>query len=133
MNRHRKSVRVAPYVSAEGDIPVSLAPDTCLFFAYVHGRRLEAVSYEALTDAIAMALDEPQAEELEPVYCTSYCNQGHSLIDGAPIDHECRKIPVYLLEAEKEDKPGYTEQFFDWAEKHRKPHKGRPIRVRQLV
>lgn len=33
-------------------------------------------------------------------YCTTYCNKGHRLSDGKPVDHECRIIPPSALEAE---------------------------------
>ncbi len=34
------------------------------------------------------------------IYCTTYCNHGHRLGDGRPVDHECRKIPPAALRAE---------------------------------
>lgn len=36
------------------------------------------------------------------IYCTSYCNQGHRVKDGMPVDHECRVIPPKALKAEIE-------------------------------
>jgi hypothetical protein len=36
-----------------------------------------------------------------PIYCTTYCNFGHYLDNGAPVDHECRRLPVAALEAER--------------------------------
>lgn len=35
------------------------------------------------------------------IYCTSYCNKGHDLDTGKPINHECRKLPTAALEAER--------------------------------
>ncbi len=35
------------------------------------------------------------------IYCSSYCNQGHKLSDGKPINHECYILPVKALEAER--------------------------------
>lgn len=35
------------------------------------------------------------------VYCTSYCNQGHRLSDGKPVNHECVIIPPRALRAEQ--------------------------------
>ena len=37
------------------------------------------------------------------IYCTSYCNRGHRLSDGKPVQHECRIIPPAALEAERND------------------------------
>ena len=34
------------------------------------------------------------------VYCTSYCNHGHDVKTGNPVDHECHVIPPKALEAE---------------------------------
>lgn len=36
------------------------------------------------------------------VYCTTYCNQGHRLSDGKPVDHECHILPPKALQAERE-------------------------------
>lgn len=36
------------------------------------------------------------------IYCTSYCNRGHDLRDGAPVAHECYVLPVAALQAEME-------------------------------
>lgn len=35
------------------------------------------------------------------IYCSTYCNRGHRMSDGMPIEHECRVIPVAALEAER--------------------------------
>jgi len=35
-------------------------------------------------------------------YVTTYCNQAHSLKTGAPIGHECYRLPPAALEAERE-------------------------------
>jgi hypothetical protein len=35
------------------------------------------------------------------VYCTTYCNQGHRMRDGAPIQHECYRLPPAAIEAER--------------------------------
>lgn len=37
-----------------------------------------------------------------PIYCTSFCNFGHYLNTGRPIDHECYIIPPRLLRAERD-------------------------------
>jgi hypothetical protein len=39
------------------------------------------------------------------VYCTSFCNQGHSLKTGRPIGHECYIIPPRLLRMESDLPP----------------------------
>lgn len=37
----------------------------------------------------------------DKIYCSTYCNKGHRMSDGMPIEHECRVIPVAALEAER--------------------------------
>ena len=39
---------------------------------------------------------------VETFYCTSYCNKGHNLRTGRPVNHECRIIPPSALRAERE-------------------------------
>ncbi len=34
------------------------------------------------------------------IYCTTYCNFGHYVATGAPVQHECRTIPPKALKAE---------------------------------
>ncbi len=36
----------------------------------------------------------------DEIYCTTYCNKGHRVRDGKPVDHECRIIPPKALAAE---------------------------------
>ena len=36
------------------------------------------------------------------VYCTTYCNFGHRMSDGKPIEHECAILPPEALRAERE-------------------------------
>lgn len=36
------------------------------------------------------------------IYCTSYCNQGHRLSDGKPVQHECYVLPPAALQAERD-------------------------------
>jgi hypothetical protein len=35
-------------------------------------------------------------------YVTTFCNQGHRMKDGKPVDHECFVIPPAALEAERD-------------------------------
>lgn len=35
-------------------------------------------------------------------YCTTYCNHGHRLSDGKPVDHECHVLPPKALQAERD-------------------------------
>ena len=35
-------------------------------------------------------------------YYSTYCNKGHRMRDGKPIEHECRIIPPAALWAERE-------------------------------
>lgn len=34
------------------------------------------------------------------IYCTTYCNRGHFVQTGRPVDHECYIIPPKALQAE---------------------------------
>jgi hypothetical protein len=36
------------------------------------------------------------------IYCTSFCNFGHSLKNGKPIAHECYVLPIAALQAERD-------------------------------
>lgn len=36
------------------------------------------------------------------IYCSSYCNFGHYLDTGRPIDHECIVIPPEALALERD-------------------------------
>ena len=36
------------------------------------------------------------------IYLTSYCNHGHYLNDGKPVDHECHVLPPRALQLERE-------------------------------
>jgi len=36
------------------------------------------------------------------IFCTSYCNHGHSMTTGRPVNHECIIIPPAALAAERE-------------------------------
>lgn len=38
--------------------------------------------------------------KLEDIYVSTYCNFAHRLVDGKPIEHECRVLPVKALRAE---------------------------------
>lgn len=40
-------------------------------------------------------------EKNKEIYCSTYCNHGHRLSDGKPIEHECLVIPPKALEAGK--------------------------------
>jgi hypothetical protein len=35
------------------------------------------------------------------VYCTTFCNRAHRLLDGKPIQHECYILPPEALRAER--------------------------------
>jgi hypothetical protein len=37
---------------------------------------------------------------LPEIYCTTYCNHGHEVETGEPVDHECITIPPEALAAE---------------------------------
>ena len=36
------------------------------------------------------------------IYMSTYCNKGHRLSDGRPVDHECVILPPKALQAERE-------------------------------
>ena len=36
------------------------------------------------------------------IYCSTYCNFGHDMDTGEPVDHECIDIPPEVLEAERD-------------------------------
>lgn len=36
------------------------------------------------------------------VYCTSFCNRGHRLDNGHPVDHECYVLDPVRLQAERD-------------------------------
>lgn len=40
--------------------------------------------------------------ESSDIYCTSFCNKGHRLKTGRPVDHECYILPPAALKAERE-------------------------------
>jgi hypothetical protein len=37
------------------------------------------------------------------IYCTSYCNKGHRLLDGMPVNHMCHILPPKALQLEREE------------------------------
>jgi hypothetical protein len=51
------------------------------------------------------------------IYCTTYCNHGHRVSDGKPVDHECITIPPKALQAEID---GDFEKAIDIMEKRGK-------------
>lgn len=60
------------------------------------------------------------------IYTSSFCNFGHDLSDGAPIDHECYVIPPAALEAER---GGCDSSHPEWQKfyKNRRHHNGRKL------
>lgn len=40
------------------------------------------------------------SNEDDPIYVTTFCNQGHSLRDGQPIEHECYQLSPIKLRVE---------------------------------
>jgi hypothetical protein len=53
-------------------------------------------------EKVGVSASEPYPE-VEHIYCTSFCNQGHRMSDGKPINHECYILNPAALEAERED------------------------------
>ena len=37
------------------------------------------------------------------IYLTSYCNMAHNTKTGMPVGHQCRKLPVKMLQAEMDN------------------------------
>jgi len=62
--------------------------------------------------------DEPE------VYCTSFCNKGHRMRDGMPIDHECYVIPPTLLRLERDEAPERDDAWFKWSQGPRRISNG---------
>jgi hypothetical protein len=62
-----------------------------------------------------------QKPKLGAVYHTSYCNHGHRLFDGRPVDHECYVLPPAALQAEREDRIDDALRIM-----HEDPHQPRP-------
>jgi len=57
------------------------------------------------------------------IFCTSFCNQGHRLSDGKPVDHECYVLPTEALHAERAGKFERAQEILAlW--KDRRPHRG---------
>lgn len=55
-----------------------------------------------------------QKKDLE-VYTTSFCNKGHRLEDGKPVNHECYIIPPKALQLECEGKTQEAIEVMDAA------------------
>lgn len=36
------------------------------------------------------------------IYCSSFCNRGHKLSNGMPVDHQCYVLDPRLLQKERE-------------------------------
>jgi len=57
----------------------------------------ELAACEQVTREFWKLREEKPGEE---IYCSSYCNFGHRVRDGKPVEHECRIIPPQALQAE---------------------------------
>ncbi len=69
--------------------------------------------------------DSLAAQEVRSaVYCTSFCNHGHRLRDGMPVEHQCYRIPPNLLEAERQDSPNKMQLWSEWSGTHRQVRRG---------
>jgi len=66
----------------------------------------------------------PAARAKEPaaIYCTSYCNHGHRVDDGVPVEHECYVLPPAALAAEMEG--DYERAQFLLAGTNKRAHRG---------
>ena len=59
------------------------------------------------------------------IYCTSFCNQGHRIRDGVPIDHECYVLPPAALAAERSGDVAKALDILDEQRPRRRAHPGR--------
>ena len=57
------------------------------------------------------------------IYLTTYCNHGHRLSDGKPVDHECVVIAPEALQAEREGDYGQAVELIQ-AAKPLRAHRG---------
>lgn len=61
-------------------------------------------------------------ERFNYVYCTTFCNQGHRVGDGLPVDHEC-----YILNAAQLRNEAYGDEIdFSVSFRTDKIHRGIP-------
>lgn len=63
------------------------------------------------------------------VYLSSYCNHGHRLSDGKPVNHECRIIPPKALELERDGEIEQAIEILDNTAWHN--HTG--IKIKELI
>lgn len=56
------------------------------------------------------------------IFCTSYCNKGHCLDTGKPVEHECIVIPVKALEYEMDG--NIKRAILEMIDCNRKVHRG---------
>lgn len=64
---------------------------TCLHFGIKH-------TYKAITEYV----NATAGVERTDIYATTYCNQGHRVIDGQPVGHHCYVLPPAALICERE-------------------------------
>lgn len=57
------------------------------------------------------------------VFQSTYCNYGHRLSDGKPVDHECCVLPPAALQAERDDDYDRAIELLE-AAKPLRPHRG---------
>lgn len=60
----------------------------------------------------------PRDPRFSGVYCTTYCNHGHDLATGKPVNHECRVIPPLALLAERDGDFEQAIAIMDRASRH---------------
>jgi hypothetical protein len=64
-------------------------------------------------------LEEEEKERFNHIYCTTFCNQGHRMGDGKPVDHECYVLNPAALEAEREGDYAKAQELL-WGKKGRR-------------
>lgn len=59
---------------------------------------------------------------MSDIYCTSFCNHGHRLVDGKPVAHECFILPTEALHAERAGDLEKTQKILSGWKKRRTHH-----------
>jgi hypothetical protein len=75
-------------------------------------RKTQAEKDQEYMDA-ARAYEAAQEKERKrtSVYATTFCNQGHRLADGKPVEHECYILDPVVLENEIYNGPNAALEF----------------------
>lgn len=61
------------------------------------------------------------------IFQTSYCNKGHDMKTGRPINHECVVLPPEVLKAERDDRIDDALDIID-SKKPLRQHRGMKVK-----